>query len=175
MDQSREAHHPARPHHSPRGHGCPDVGVLWLVPSPSPAPGLAGPPGAVGAVGVAALKAAGALAGQPVGAVGAVVAGMIAHVRVVGWLAGVAFAIQLDHHVGTQGGVLLLAADPLMQLGRSPFPGWEGARVERHKHRVQRRGGRSAAALAGGGDGALPDRVGVAGPSCPARGGKRLA
>jgi hypothetical protein len=42
---------------------------------------------------------------------------MIAHARVVG-LAGVAFAVQLDHHVGAQGGVLLLAADPLVQLGR---------------------------------------------------------
>jgi hypothetical protein len=33
-----------------------------------------------------------------------------------GGLAGVAFAVQLDHHVGAQGGVLLLAADPLVQL-----------------------------------------------------------
>jgi alkanesulfonate monooxygenase SsuD/methylene tetrahydromethanopterin reductase-like flavin-dependent oxidoreductase (luciferase family) len=30
----------------------------------------------------------------------------------------VAFAVQLDHHAGTQDGVLLLAADPLEQLGR---------------------------------------------------------
>jgi hypothetical protein len=33
-------------------------------------------------------------------------------------LAGVTLAVQLDHHVGAQDGVLLLAADPLVQLVR---------------------------------------------------------
>ena len=32
--------------------------------------------------------------------------------------AGVALAIELDNHVGAQGGVLLLATDPLVELGR---------------------------------------------------------
>jgi hypothetical protein len=50
-----------------------------------------------------------------------------------------------------------------MQLGRRPLSGWEGARVERRKHGVKGRGGRLAGALAGGGDGALADRFGVAG------------
>jgi hypothetical protein len=42
---------------------------------------------------------------------------MIAQARVVG-SAGVALAIELDNHVGAQGGVLLLATDPLVELGR---------------------------------------------------------
>src|SRR5215207_10833975 len=46
------------------------------------------------------------------------------------WLAGVAFAVQLDHHVGAQDGVLLLAPDPLVQLSRWPDSGRKGARVE---------------------------------------------
>jgi hypothetical protein len=41
---------------------------------------------------------------------------MIAQARVVGWRAWLSL-LQLDHHVGAQGGVLLLAADPRMQLG----------------------------------------------------------
>ena len=47
-----------------------------------------------------------------------------------GGLAGAAFAVQLDDHVGTQGGVLLLAADPPVQLGLRSWAGREGARVE---------------------------------------------
>jgi hypothetical protein len=54
-----------------------------------------------------------------------------------GWLAGVAFAVQLDQHVGAQDGVLLVAADPLMQLSRRPYSRREGAGIERHKHRIQ--------------------------------------
>jgi hypothetical protein len=57
--------------------------------------------------------------------------------RPAGGLAGLAFAVQLDHHAGTQHGVLLLAADPLepsvgdrSRVGRAP--GFEG-----HKHRVK--------------------------------------
>jgi hypothetical protein len=75
----------------------------------------------------------------------------------------VAFAGQLDHHAGTQDGVLLLAADPLEQLSRCPFSGGEGARVERHEYRLQGWGGRLAGALVGGGEGPLADRFGVAG------------
>src|SRR5215217_8169834 len=52
-----------------------------------------------------------------------------------GWLAGVAFAVQLDDHVGAQGGVLLLAADPLEQLGRRPRPRWERMWVEGNEYR----------------------------------------
>jgi hypothetical protein len=40
--------------------------------------------------------------------------------------------------------------------------GREGARVERHEHRIQGRGGRPPGALAGGVDGPLPDSFGVA-------------
>jgi hypothetical protein len=85
-----------------------------------------------------------------------------------GWLAGVALAAQLDHHVVAQGGVLLVAADLLIQLGRRPLAGGEGARVERHKHRIQGRCGWLAAALAGGGDGA-------AGPQGPQPAGAAVA
>src|SRR4029453_7778021 len=75
---------------------------------------LLGLVGSVGSVGVAALGAAGALADQPVAAVGP----SDDRPRPGGGLAGVAFAIELDHHIGAQGRVLLLAADPLIQLGR---------------------------------------------------------
>jgi hypothetical protein len=51
---------------------------------------------------------------------------MIAQARG-GWLAGAALAVQLNDHVGAQDGVLLVAADPLMQLGRRPWAGGEGA------------------------------------------------
>ena len=79
--------------------------------------GLVGPAGAVdsvGSVGVAAVGAVGALAGQPVAAVGP----PDDRPRAGGGLAGMALAVQLDHHVGAQGGVLLVAADPLVQLVR---------------------------------------------------------
>src|SRR5215207_83179 len=92
-----------------------------------------------------------------------------------GGLAGMAFAVQLDHHVGAQGGVLLLAADPLIQLGPRPLSGGEGARVEGHKHRVQCWGVRLAGALAGGGDGALADGLGVAGGHAEAVASEGLA
>jgi hypothetical protein len=66
-----------------------------------------------------------------------------------------AFAVQLDDHVRAQDGVLLVAADPLVQLRRRPRPRRERMGVEGHEHRVQGRGGRLAGALVGGGDGAL--------------------
>jgi hypothetical protein len=70
----------------------------------------AGAIGPSGAVGVAAVGAAGALAGQPVAALGP----SDDRPGAGGGPAGVAFAVQLDHHVGTQDGVLLLPADPLI-------------------------------------------------------------
>ena len=119
----------------------------------------AGAIGPTGTVDVAAVGAACALTGQPLAAVGPAddCPGPG------GGLAGVAFAVQLDDHVGAQDGVLLLAADPLVQLGLRPGPGREGARVEGHKHWVKARRRRLTAALAGGGDAPLADGVGVAG------------
>ena len=87
---------------------------------------------------------------------------MIAQARVVGlraWLSLYSATTRLAPRVG----VLLLAADPLIQLGLRLGSGREGTRVERHKHRVQGRGGRLPAALAGGVGGALADGFGVAG------------
>jgi hypothetical protein len=80
-----------------------------------------------------------------------------------GWSVGAALAVQLDHHVGAKGGVLLLTADPLVQLGVRPGPGREGTRVEGHKHRVQSWGGRLIGAAAGRSYGALADGFGVPG------------
>jgi hypothetical protein len=76
--------------------------------------GLLGPAGAVGSVGVAAVGPAGALVGQPVAAVGAADDGLGAG----GGLAGAAFAVQLDHYLSAEGGVLLVAADPLVEFAR---------------------------------------------------------
>jgi hypothetical protein len=76
--------------------------------------GLLRPARAVGAIGRAACSAADALVGQPMTAVGP----SDDRPRPSRGLAGVAFAVQFDHHVGTQGGVLLLTTDPLVQLGR---------------------------------------------------------
>jgi hypothetical protein len=80
-----------------------------------------------------------------------------------GGLAGSAFAVQLDDHVGAQDGVLLVAANPLVQLGRRPLSGRKEIGVEGRKHPVQRRGDRLAAALASGSDGALADGLRIAG------------
>jgi hypothetical protein len=79
----------------------------------------------------------------------------------------VTLAIRLDHHVGAQDGVLLLAADPLEQLGLRPGSAREGTGIEGDKHWVQGRGDRLAAALAGGGDGPLADGFRVAGGGMP--------
>jgi hypothetical protein len=80
---------------------------------------------AVGSIGVAPAGAVFPVGGQPVATVGA------ADDRpgAAGGLAGVAFAVELDDHVGAQGGVLLVAADPLIQLGRRTLPGRQGTRV----------------------------------------------
>jgi len=73
--------------------------------------GLVGP---VGLVGVAAVGPAGALAGQPVAAVGPA----DDHPDPGGGLAGPASTVEFDHLVGAQDGVLLVAADPRIQLRR---------------------------------------------------------
>jgi hypothetical protein len=91
---------------------------------------LAGSAGAVAArdtVGLPALATVLTVVGVAVGAFGAADDRPGAG----GGLAGVAFAVQLDDDVGAQGGVLLVAANPLMQLGCRPFPSGESARVER--------------------------------------------
>jgi hypothetical protein len=133
--------------------------------------GSAGAVAAGGTVGLPALATAVTVAGVAVGAFGAADDRPGAG----GGLAGAAFAVQLDHDVGAQGGVLLVAADPLVQLGRRPLSGREGARVEGHKHRVQAWTGRLAAALAGGGDGALADGFGVGGGHAEAVAGEGFA
>jgi len=112
-----------------------------------------------GAIDMAAVGATLALAGRPVAAVGPADDRPSAG----GWPTRVAFAVQLDDHVGAQGRVLLLAADPLVKLGRWPLPGREGAGIKRHEHRVKGRCDRLAGALAGGGDGPLADGFGVGG------------
>src|SRR5215218_7051771 len=93
--------------------------------------GSAGAVAAAGTVGLPALATVLTVVGVAVGAFGAADDRPSAG----GGLAGVAFAVQLDDHVGAQGGVLLVAADPLVQLGRRTLSGWEGAGVERDKHR----------------------------------------
>jgi hypothetical protein len=129
---------------------------------PSPGPRVGGSAGAVaagGTVGPPALATALPVAGVAVGPFAA------ADDRPGpgGGLAGPAFAVQLDDDVGAQGGVLLVAADPLVKLCRCPRPRRERMRVEGHEHRVQGRGGRLAGVLAGGGDGPLADRFRVGG------------
>jgi hypothetical protein len=84
-------------------------------------------------VGVAAVGPAGALAGQPVAAVGPA----DGRPGPGGGLAGPAFAVQLHDHVGAQDRVLLVTADPLVQLSRWQLSGWKDAEAERHKHRIQ--------------------------------------
>jgi hypothetical protein len=133
--------------------------------------GFMGLAGAGGSVGLAAPAAARALVGQPVGAVGPPDDRPGPGVG----LASPALAIEFDHHVGAQDGVLLVAADPLVQLGRRSISGGEGARVKRHKHRVKGRAGRPPAALASGSDRPLPDRFGVPCGHPEAVAGERLA
>jgi hypothetical protein len=58
---------------------------------------------------------------------------------------------------------LLGPAQPYPLLGMGTARSGELARIERHKHRIQARDGRLAAALVGGGDGPLADGFGVAG------------
>src|SRR5215217_7536879 len=97
---------------------------------------MAGSAGAVAArdtVGLPALATVLTVVGVAVGAFGAADDRPGAG----GGLAGVAFAVQLDDDVGAQGGVLLVAANRLMQLGCRQVTSGESARVERHKHRIQ--------------------------------------
>ena len=76
--------------------------------------------------------------------------------------AGAALAVQLDHDLGPQGGVLLLPAHPGGQLPDRAFPGREQAAVEGHERRVQLRCGR-------GGGGAWGEAEAVALPGGPQR------
>jgi hypothetical protein len=73
----------------------------------------AGPVGAGGAFGLTASATVGALIGDAMAAVGA--AGDRPYSSA--GLAGVAFGVQLHHHLGAEGGVVLGVADP---LGQSP-------------------------------------------------------
>src|SRR5215213_1616476 len=120
--------------------------------------GPAGPVGAAGPVELAVLAALLAVAGAVVGAVGA------ADDRpgTGGWPAGAALAVELDHHLGAQGGVLLLPAYPGGQLMVGAFPGREQAAVEGHKRRVEHGRGR-------GGGGAWGEAEAVALPGGPQR------
>jgi hypothetical protein len=92
-----------------------------------------------------------------------------------GGLAGAAFAVQLDHHVGARGGVLLLAADPLVQLSRWLFPSGERARVEHHEHQIQGGWSRLVAALSSGSDRPLAYRFPVTGGHAQAVAGEGFA
>ena len=80
-----------------------------------------------------ALEAADAMVGQPVGAIGppddAPDPGA--------GLAGPALTVEFDDHVGAQDGLFLLAADPLIEVGRRLCSGGKGTEVEDGKHRVQ--------------------------------------
>jgi hypothetical protein len=92
-----------------------------------------------------------------------------------GGLAGAAFPAPPDDYVGAQGGVLLVASDPLVKLCRRPRPCRERLRVEGHKHRVQQRSGRLPGALAGSGDGPLADGFRVEGGHAQAVAGEGFA
>jgi hypothetical protein len=120
---------------------------------------------------MAALAALLAVAGALVGALGA------ADDRPGsgGRPAGAALAVELDHDRGAQGGVPLVAAHPLIQLGRRSLAGGEGVRVEDHKYRIQRWGGRPAGALLADGDSPLADRFGIAGRHAEAVAGEGFA
>src|SRR5215218_11234308 len=129
--------------------------------------GPAGPVGAAGPVDLAALAALLAVAGALVGAVGAADDGPGAGGRP----AGAAFAVELDHDRGAQGGVFLVAAYPGGQLLVGAFPGREQAAVEGHKRRVQHGRGRG-----GGGAGWEAEAVALpGGPQGPIRDAEFLA
>jgi hypothetical protein len=74
----------------------------------------AGAVGSAAAIGVAAVGTAGALAGQPIPAVGP----PDDRPGPGGWVASAALAVELGHDVGAQDGVLLVAANPRIQLDR---------------------------------------------------------
>ena len=72
--------------------------------------------------------------------------------------------MQLHHHSGAEGRVVLGAADALGQLPAGQGAGGELAVVVRHKHWVKAGGGRpTPVALARRLDRPLPDRFGVTG------------
>src|SRR5215218_6918252 len=111
---------------------------------------------------MAALAALLAIAGALVGALGAADDGPGAGGRP----AGAALAVQLDHDLGAQGGILLLPAHPGGQLLGRAVPGREQAAVEGHKRRGQHGRGRGgggawgqaeAVALPGGAQGPVRD------------------
>jgi len=104
--------------------------------------------GLVGSVDEVGVAAVGALLAVEVAAVGAVGAAGDRPGAGAG-LGRVAFAVQHHHHPGTEGRVILGAADPLGQLPTRPGPDRELAVVEGHKHWVQAQGGQPAATLAG--------------------------
>jgi hypothetical protein len=95
--------------------------------------GIGNHPPLLGLVGSAGTVAAGGTVGLPALATALTVAGVAVRAfgaaddrpGAGGGLAGAALAVQLDDDVGAQGGVLLIAADPLMQLRRRPRPGRE--------------------------------------------------
>jgi DNA-binding CsgD family transcriptional regulator len=125
------------------------------------------PVGAADAVGLAALGAVLAVAAVAVCALGAADDGPGPG----GGSAGAAFAVQLDHDLGAQGGVLLLPPHPGGQLPGRAFPGWEQAPVEGHKRRVQHGHGRIA-----GGAGRQAEAVALpGGPQRPVRDPEFLA
>ena len=140
------------------GYHSPLLGSRWKSAS------------AVGALELAAVGPAGPLLGQPLGAFGAAGDGGHPSLR-----RQPALGIQLHHSAVTERLDLLgpTQPHPLLRLGATP--GGELARVERHEHRVKRRRSRRAGAFAGGGDGALADRLGVAGRHAQAVPGEGLA
>jgi hypothetical protein len=135
------------------------AGIGNHLPRLGPLVGAAGPVTAAGVVGLVALAALLAVLVAGVGALGAAGDRPGADAG----LGRVAFCVQLHHHPGTQYRVVLGPTNPLGQLPIRPRPDGQLAVVERHKHRVKARRDRPAAALTGGLDGALADRLGIAG------------
>jgi hypothetical protein len=117
--------------------------------------------GAGGTLGVAAVGAPGAVACHPLGAFGAAGDGGDAPPG-----GEPALLVERDHRAVAERLDLLGAAQAHTLFGLGAARGGELVHVERHKHRFQGRQGRwgwLAGALAGGGDGALAHRFGVAG------------
>jgi hypothetical protein len=126
--------------------------------------------GAAGAVGLAALGAARPLLDQPLGAFEA--ASDRGHSPVGGQPA---LGVQLDHGAVAERLDLLGAAQPQPLHSSQATSGGKLALVQGREHRVKRRHGWRADALAGGGDGALADRFGVAGGHAEAMAGEGFA
>jgi len=122
--------------------------------------------GAGGTLVLAAVGAGGPVVGQLLGAFGA--AGDGDHPPLG---CQPAFGVELDHGAVAERLDLLGPAQPRSLLAMGATRSRELALVERDEHRVQRRRARLASAPAGRRNGALPDRLGVCGLACPARGG----